>query len=250
MSSLEIITFSLKSAWHTPLNILIAILAGIGGYTLLLFFRWSINKKWGGCMLVMIVVALAFVILTFSYRGLLGAHSYIERQKVSELNVLRDDAVWRNEALARAWTQLSIVGKQRDLIPPEEGGTEIRLHSKEDSQIYAQQVAQAMEDHLRELPHTPPTVEFQTKEDIAIQVVEGNSEIQMMNYPQLVSQDNSIANEILEIRVDEVFSASTNGVEARSAQLKKSIYILLSLIGLAGILAVTTRAWVDLLKTN
>ena len=201
-------------------------------------------------MLVMIVVALAFVILTFSYRGLQGAHSYIERQKVSELNVLRDDAVWRNDALTRAWTQLSLADKQKDLVSPEEGGTEIRLHRIEDSQIYAQQVAQAVEEHLREIPNTPPTVEFETKEDVAIEVIEGNSEIQMMDYPQLLSQDNSIANEILEIRVDEVFSASSNGVEARSGQLKKSIYILLSVIGLVGILIVTTRAWGDLFRTN
>lgn len=225
MSWQEIFIFSFRSAAANPMNIAFALLVAAAAYIFILSFRWLFNKKWSGGRTLMLVSGLIAGVIAFSYFGLTEAQSYIESQKARQLTKLKGEALLRHDMLSSAWDQLDEAGKQEGLTAPEDVGTEIRLHSIADAQIYAQESAGLLAEKFAEgfpgLPRT--TVDFQSKEDIAIQVVEGSSEIQLKEYPWEMNQANVISDQVLGLRIEEVVGAARNGVESGSPGLEQML---------------------------
>jgi hypothetical protein len=250
MSLAEILEFSLRSAFNIPINFVYAIIASLLAYAVVFIARWSISKKWNGGGITALVTAAFIGFLTFIYLGLEGADSYIEVQKVKVTGQLREDALWRNEALSRAWIQLKVDDKQKGLESIEDGGLSIRLSSAADAQIYAEEAAAALEDYLRLMPYTPPTVEFESKQDIAAQIMQQNQEFQSMTEPEILEQDNRLANQILDMQIETVTIASKDGVKSVSDGTKR----LLVLIGVLFVLVTSSfvgfSAWKSLTNIN
>jgi hypothetical protein len=179
---------------------------------------------------------------------MIGADPYIQKQKVELLINLRDDVVWRNDALVRAWNQLDVDSAQDGLTAPDAGGTQLRLKSVAHAQIYTQQIAAVLESLLGSLPDAPPAVEYRSEEDVALQVVNDGNQIQMIGYPETVNQDNFIADAVLKIRVDELFDAKNHGVEAKTASLKQALIIFLASVLVCCACLIMMRAWKDLVR--
>lgn len=180
--------------------------------------------------------------------GMQGAEQYIQKQKVEVLNSLRDDVVWRNDALTRAWNQLDVADNQSGLEHPDAGGPQIRLKSIAHVQIYTQQVAAVLESVVGSLPDSPLGVEYRTEEDIALQIASDSKRIRLMEYPEDLSLDNFLADEVMEIRVDELFDAKNNGVEARAGSLNQALIIVLALVFFVSSFVTMRAAWQDLVR--
>lgn len=186
--------------------------------------------------------------IAVSFFGMQGAESYIQKQKVELLNSLRGDVVWRNDALTRAWNQLDVADNQSGLEHPDAGGSQIRVKSIAHVQIYTQQVAAVLESVLGSLPDSPPSVEYRTEEDVALQIANDSNQIQLMEYPEEFNLDNFLADEVMEIRVEELFDAKNNGVEARADSLNRVLMIVLVLVLFVSGGITMRAAWQDLVR--
>jgi len=248
MSFSEILQFSVLSSLSEAIYLLYSLLFGVAFYFVLWGLRWSINKKWKGGSKCLYAGSLVAAALAVSFLGVQGAEQYIQKQKVELLNSLRDDVAWRSDAMTRAWNQLDVADNQSGLKHPDAGGSQIRVKSIAHIQIYTQQVAAVLESLLGSLPDSPPGVEYRTEEDVALQIANDSNQIQLMEYPEELSLDNFLADEVMEIRVEELFDAKNNGVEARAGSLNQALIILLALVLLIFGFVTMREAWKDLVR--
>ena len=254
MDSLDIIKFAFSSALSSPLNFILAAVAAAGAFLVVAVAKNLINTKWPGGTLWAGIAAVVAAVCIFIYLGMANADGYIMSQKTSLSSKLRDDAVWRNEALSRTWEIIATEDNQVGVTPIIEGGTMLKLGSKADAQIYAQETAQVLEDHLRLKSTMPNNVSFQSKEDVAITIMAANQNEEIANasaeMPFELYQDNGIANQALELRVDELFEAVNEGVDSEKQHaMDLMVYVLAGSLLLMSVI-VGIGGWRDLLSTK
>ena len=254
MDYIDIVKFSFASALSSPLNFIFAVAAAAAGYLFVAAVKHSINTKWLGGRIWAGFAAAATAVCAFTYLGIINADAYIMTQKASLSSKLRDDVVWRNEALLRTWQIIATEENQAGLTPIIEGGTMMKLSSKADAQIYAQEAAQVLEEHLRLKNPMPNNVLYQSKEDVAITVMSANQNEELANAtpekPYDLYQDNGIASQILELRVDELFEAVSEGVDSEKQHaIDLVLYLLLGVLITMSII-VGFGGWRDLLSTK
>jgi hypothetical protein len=134
MTTIDLILFSLR-AGANGLGIGLGIAVALIGVLLLLFTRFSINKKWSGGVKLMFVQALILIVVTMSYLGLQKGSEYISKKEYDLNSELSEDPVWRQTGLVRAWETLTKEGGQSGLTSPDEGGNEISLRSGAEAEI-------------------------------------------------------------------------------------------------------------------
>mgnify|MGYP000085424181 CR=1 FL=1 len=242
--------FALRAAMSTPLNFLLAAAGGFAGYMITRFFKWSIHKKWRGGIVTGFVVAAVTAIAVFGSLGMQNSDAYIQSKKASMSDQLRNDPVWRNEALDRTWNIVVSDGNQEGVTPIEDGGTMIKLTSIADAQIYAQEAAQALEDHIRLNQPVILNTELQSKEDVAVTVMASsqNQDFQTASIqnPVELNQDNKIATEVMDLRVAEVFESYTEGVDSQKSKTMQFLIYTITLTILIGSVIVCISAWKEL----
>lgn len=254
MDYLDILKFSFSSALSSPLNLLFAAGAAVIGYIAVAVAKNLINTKWPGGTVWAVIAAVVAAVCIFAYLGMVNADAYIMSQKTSVSASLRDSPVWRNEALSRTWELIASEENQNGATPIIEGGTMMNLTSKADAQIYAQEAAQVLEEHLRLKSTMPSNVAFQSKEDIAVTVMAANQNEELANAsptsPYELYQDNGIANQVLELRVDELFEAVSEGVDSEKQQAMDSITYTMACTLVLMFIIVGVGGWKDLLSTK
>ena len=254
MNSIEIFEFALRSAFASPINIAFSVAAAVFGYFIVVGAKYIINKKWPGGKVCAIIAAIFCAVCTLTYIGLLSGESYIQLRKMQIKGMLDNDIVWRNEALARTWEIIATDDNQDGVTPITEGGTMIKLTSIADAQIYAQEAAQVLESKLHENYPSFGNVNYQSKEDIAVIVMAANqnSEIKVVSpeAPYELNQDNSIANQVLDLRIDERFTTEAeNVVTNKYKAMQATTWIFTFAIAIMSIIA-GYGGWKDLLSTK
>lgn len=254
MDYLDILKFACSSALSSPLNFIFAAVAAAGGFLVVTVAKNLINTKWPGGKTLAGIAAAVSAACTFTYLGMNNADAYIMSEKASLSSKLRDDVVWRNEALSRTWENIATEDSQAGVTPIIEGGTMMKISSKADAQIYAQEAAQVLEEHLRLKSSMPSNVSFQSKEDVAITVMAANQNEELANAsperPYELYQDNGIASQVLELRIDELFEAVSEGVDSEKQHAMDSMVLVLISVLLLMSVIVGIGGWRDLLSTK
>lgn len=254
MDSIEILEFALRSALASPLNIAFSVAAAAVGYFIVVGTKYIINTKWPGGKACAIIAAAFGAVCTFAYLGLSSSESYIQLRKTQIKAELDSDIVWRNEALARTWEIIATDDNQVGVMPIIEGGTMIKLTSIADAQIYAQESAQVLENNLNENYPSFGSVNYQSKEDVAITVMAANQNTEIRDAsesaPYELYQDNSIANQVLDLRIDERFTAEAEDVATDKHQaMQATMWVGILVIAIMSMIA-GYGGWRDLLSTK
>jgi hypothetical protein len=254
MDLIEILEFAIRAALSSPLNLVFAIVGSIVGYFLVVGIKNLINTKWPGGKVCAVIAAAFGAICTFAYLGLAGSESYVQLRKAQIKSELDSDIVWRNEALSRTWEIIATEENQKGVTPIIEGGTMINLASFADAQIYAQEAAQVLENKLNESDKSYGSVNYQSKEDVAITVMAANQNTELReaseSTPYELYEDNGIASQVLDLRIDERFLAESEGVAAEKHEaMSTATWLGACVIALMSIIA-GYGGWRDLLSTK
>lgn len=262
MNSVDMLKFALFSAIDSPLNLLFALVGGIAGFGVVWFLKWSINKKWAGGSILAVIAAIAACVGTLCYLGMQNADFYLQRQKTEKSIELREDPVWRNDALSRTWNEVVDEENQDKYDRIEDGGTWLPVAESIDLSMYAQQAAQVLEDYLTLDSGTPHTVIFASKEDVMKTVLAGNKAQQVFDRLDTIegdlssvvvkqlSQDNPVADSVMVYRVDELYEAISESVDSEKADTMKFILIGSILFVLVPALFACVGGWKDLVSTK
>ena len=246
MSLFDVFILSLRSG-VSPLNVVIALVVAVVAALLVVFMRFSMNKKWGGGLLCMTLLALLVLVLTISFLGLKGAASYLEKQRYALEAELREDPVWRNEALGRAWQKLNVADGQSGLVPAEEGGTDLRVSSSAEAQIYTEILAEVLEEELLGRLDHPNLADFKPAQEVAAYVFDSN-EMLTMEYPSVLNQDNVMANLVMEHRSGEYYTPYGKQVSGSRGKMTLSLFALAGISSVLALGIVSVGAWKDLMK--
>lgn len=246
MSLLDMLVLSLKSGF-SPLNFVIALVVGVVGGGLVFVMRSSVNRKWGGGVLSMTILGIVWLVVAISCMGMKGASSYLEKERHALEAELRDDPIWRNEALGRAWQKLNASDEQSGLVPPEEGGTDLRLSSAPGAQIYAEILAEVLREETVGRIDYPELAEFKPPQEVAAYVFDSNDML-TMEFPTVLNQDNIMANLAMEHRSGEYYTPYSKVVAESEGKMNFSLLVVAvaSLVLSLGI--VMWNAWRDLTK--
>lgn len=245
MTTIDHIFFSFR-AGANGLGIGLGIAVALIGVLLLLFTRFSINKKWSGGAKLMFVQALILIVMTMSYLGLQKGSEYISKKEYDLNSELSEDPVWRQTGLVRAWETLTKEGGQSGLTSPDEGGNEISLRSGAEAEIYSGILAEVIQEELESRITNPQLVEFTSPEEVTAFIFE-TPDVVTMEYPQTLVQDNLFANEVLKHRVEEYYTAYREAVDSGRAETN----LILTTVAIASLIVsivfIGIGAWKDLM---
>lgn len=122
-------------------------------FVLGLFWGMMWNRKWGFLgHAPSAVISFVFAGVLFGVAlGWFGAHrasAWIEEQRSILTSQLAGSGMVNGKALEDAWGKLQPLGGQKDIVPPDEGGNELRLNSEQDAKILAHSAAAAIKTPL------------------------------------------------------------------------------------------------------
>ena len=158
MNALDSMAFSYRlifstgdlAAWLWSLALLLFSWFAIGLYW---GFMW--NRKWtlinhlhGAVPSALIGLGLLAAVL--AWFGADRSVGWIEAQRGSLTQQLASSGTSNREALRSAWDKLQPLGGQENLLPPAEGGNELRLTSDDDARVLATAASEAVRRPLLE----------------------------------------------------------------------------------------------------
>lgn len=122
-------------------------------FVLGLFWGMMWNRKWGffghlPSAFMSFLCALVLGIVAFGWFGAHRTSAWIEEQRTVLASQLANSGMINREALKDAWGKLQPLGGQKDIVPPEEGGNELRLNSAQDAKVLAHCAATAIKTPL------------------------------------------------------------------------------------------------------
>jgi hypothetical protein len=122
-------------------------------FALGLFWGLTWNRKWGffghfPSAVVSLVFALGLGAVALGWFGARRSSAWIEEQRAVLASQLANSGTLNREALKEAWSKLQPLGGQKDIVPPDEGGNELRLNSEQDAKVLAHCAAAAIKTPL------------------------------------------------------------------------------------------------------
>jgi hypothetical protein len=118
-------------------------------FVLGLFWGMMWNRKWGffghsPSAVLSLIFALALGGVALGWFGAHRSSAWIEEQRAILSTQLAGSGKINREALKDAWAKLEPFGGQKDIVPPDEGGNELRLNSEQDAKVLAHCAAAAI----------------------------------------------------------------------------------------------------------
>lgn len=185
------------------------------------------NRDWGlfshaGNLILSFFCAL---LLAATVIGFLSADRALERIEGIRDVVTRElvgSGSSNREVLRSAWDKLQPLGGQGDLVPPAEGGNELRLNSQEEALILAEVAADAAQKQLRLKPPFNMGVPLITRpaEELASAVTDGLSS---PVYPVTVGPDNEWAKSSATLQASNAMDQAMATIKLPAQRLKNSL---------------------------
>lgn len=118
-----------------------------------LFWGMMWNRKWGffghfPSAVISFVFALMLGGVALGWFGAHRASAWIEEQHAILASQLAGSGKINQDALKEAWGKLQPLGGQKDIVPPDEGGNELRLNGELDAKVLAHCAAAAIKTPL------------------------------------------------------------------------------------------------------
>jgi hypothetical protein len=122
-------------------------------FVLGLFWGMMWNRKWGffghaPSAVLSFVFALTLGTVALGWFGAHRSSAWVEEQRAVLASQLAKSGAINREALKDAWGKLKPLGGQKDIVPPDEGGNELRLNSEQDAKVLAHSAAAAIKTPL------------------------------------------------------------------------------------------------------
>ena len=122
-------------------------------FVLGLFWGMMWNRKWGffghsPSAVLNFVFELGIGTVTLGWFGAHRASAWIQEQRGILSSQLAKSGTINREALKDAWVKLQPSGGQKDILPPDEGGNELRLNSEQDARVLADCAAASIKTPL------------------------------------------------------------------------------------------------------
>lgn len=118
-----------------------------------LFWGMMWNRKWGffghaPSAVISFSIALMLTAVALGWFGAHRASDWVEEQRAILASQLANTGTINHEALKDAWAKLQPLGGQKDLVPPDEGGNELRLNSEQEAKVLAHCAASSIKGPL------------------------------------------------------------------------------------------------------
>lgn len=215
-----------------------------------LFWGMLWNRKWGiighaPSAVVSLLFALALGGVALGWFGAHRASAWIEEQRAVLSSQLAGSGATNRQALKDAWAKLQPLGGQQDLVPPDEGGNELRLNGEQDAKVLAACAAAAVKPPLlRAGPFRfgAPCV-FRDSSAVAEDVV---AAIPPPAYPVIVSPANEWGKAAITSQVTTAHDAANRSLSAPLRSLKTALVWLGILLLFAQIIFVPLSALNDI----
>jgi hypothetical protein len=96
------------------------------------------NREWGlfnhiGQAFLTVLLALLVGYGVLNWRLASKTEEWIQRNRESTIQSITNSSSFNRQVLSEAWKQLQPMGGQQDLLPPPEGGDEIRINAAPDA---------------------------------------------------------------------------------------------------------------------
>lgn len=184
-----------------------------------------------GSTIVSIICSCALAAAVLAWFGSHRALTWIANQREALTRQVANSGTLNRETLRKAWGSLQPLGGQSEILPPTEGGNELRLHNNEEARILAKAAAETVKQPLRmQAPFAfGLPASFTDPDDIAEEVLKN---ITPPTYPIVVSPDNEWSRAAITAQVSSAIDAATRMLRKPLDDLNVSLVWAMVLAGM------------------
>jgi hypothetical protein len=190
---------------------------------------WSLTRNAGffGILLFFAILA-AYAI--FNLQTISGVEDWFLQQRATLPHIVADSSRLKRSVLVETWSRLEPKQGQRDLLPPDQSGDQVRLNTPEDAGVLAGVAAEEARSSLRIKPPFVFGAPLDTKgpNDIATETTDA-LKLDITSYPRIVSSENEWTATAATIQVNYALDTAHSLLKPKLADLKTACVWLLGL---------------------
>jgi hypothetical protein len=190
---------------------------------------WSLSQHGGFFGILLFFAGLAAYAI-FNLQTIDGVEDWFSQQRVTLPHAIADSGRLKRSVLVETWSQLEPEHGQRDLVPPDQSGDQIRLNTPEDAGVLASVAAEEARMSLRIKPPFVFGAPLDTKapKDIATETIDA-LKIDASSYPRTVSSENEWTTTAATLQVNYALDTAQSLIKPKLADLKNACLWMLAL---------------------